>query len=160
MSDTTLQFPFSEEAFRSNFGEVRRLVLEEWPQVDSDALETTEGDPHEVITLITTTTGHSRVLVRKHLAEIAEVAGVEASGLEARLVRLLHYLEDRAEPVGQEAKRVATQMRDQGEKVGRQVAGTVHEAEDKMKENLWVSLLAAMGLGVLAGLLVGLTRGR
>jgi hypothetical protein len=29
-----------------------------------------------------------------------------------------------------------------------------------MKDNLWVSLIAALGLGVLAGLVMGLTRGR
>jgi hypothetical protein len=29
-----------------------------------------------------------------------------------------------------------------------------------LKDNLWVSLIAAMGLGVLAGLIAGLTRGR
>jgi Na+/H+-dicarboxylate symporter len=36
----------------------------------------------------------------------------------------------------------------------------VEEAEATMKDNLWVSLIAALGLGVLAGLVMGLTRGR
>lgn len=160
MADATLVFPFSEDAFRGNFREVSRLVVQEWPEVDAEALAATEGDPHDVLSVVVEATGHTKVLVRKHLAEIAEVAGVESAGLEARLVRLLHFLEDTADPVGKEAQRIAGQVRDQGERVGKRVAGSVQDAGDTVKENLWVSLLAALGLGMLAGLVLGLTRGR
>ncbi len=160
MSDAALTFPFSEDAFRGSFSEVARLICEEWPKVDREALDATEGDPQKVLDTVVAATGHSKVLVRKHLGEIAEVAGVDASGIEARLVRLLHFLEDKADPIGQEAQRLAGQVRDRGVSVGKTVAGSVHEAEGTMKDNLWVSLIAAMGLGVLAGLIAGMTRGR
>lgn len=161
MSDASpMDFPFSREEFREGFPEIRRLVLEEWPNLDAEALDATEGRVDAVLELVVSATQHSRVLVRKHLAEIAEVAGVQANGIEERLVRLLHYLEDKAEPVGREAQRLASDVRDRGEQVGRQVATKVHDAEDTMKDNLWVSLMAALGLGLVAGLIVGLTRGR
>ncbi|MFT6159514.1 MAG: hypothetical protein ACJAZO_000482 [Myxococcota bacterium] len=160
MSDATLSFPFSEDAFRGSFAEVARLICEEWAAVDRETLDATEGDPQKVLDVVVAATGHSKVWVRKHLAEIAEVAGVDASGIEARLVRLLHFLEDKADPIGQEAQRLAGQVREHGVSVGKTVAGSVEEAEATMKDNLWVSLIAALGLGVLAGLVMGLTRGR
>lgn len=152
--------PFSPEGFTAAFPQIRPLVLDQWPEVDADALDGTEGDPDAVVVLVADATQHTKALVRKQLGELAEVAGVDASGIEARLVRLLHYLEGKAEPVAGEAKRLADTVRERGEDVGKQVAGKVHEAEDTMKDNLWMSLLAALGLGLVAGLLVGLTRGR
>lgn len=160
MPDAALAFPFSEDAFRGAFTEVSRLICEEWPQIGREALDETDGDAQKVLELVVGVTGHSKVMVRKHLGEIAEVAGIEASGIEARLVRLLHFLEDKADPIGQEAQRLAGQVRDRGVSVGKSVADSVQEAEGTMKDNLWISLITALGLGVLAGLIVGLTRGR
>ena len=44
--------------------------------------------------------------------------------------------------------------------VGRVKEDVLPQAEAKVRENLWTSLLTALGLGLVLGLLIGLTSGR
>lgn len=154
------EFPFSREGFASAWGDVRSLLMEEWPQLDQARLDATEADPDKVVDLVTKSTDHSKALVRKQLGEIAEAAGVGAKGIEQRLVRLLHKLEQASEPVVTGAQKTVQQLGERGQVIvdnAQQVAG---RAEEKVKEHPWTALLAALGVGLLLGLLVGLTRGR
>lgn len=166
-ASNTFEFPFSNEGFAASFDRIKPLIREEWPAIDEEALDATEADPAKIVALVADRTEHSKALVRKHLGEIAEVAGVGAANFEQRLVRLIHLLEEKAEPVQQgvaNARKQATKLVHDVEERGGQlideVKQTVPKAEEKMKDNLWTSLLAALGVGVLLGLIVGLTRGR
>lgn len=167
-------FDFDRDAFVQAFdGKVRPLVLAEW-SLDADAVDETGGDPDAIVALVTAETESSKALVRKHLTEIAEVAGVKARGLEARLTRLISRLEGATAPVQERVTQTQQAIQDravrttealrelseQGHHVIEEVRQAVPQAEEKVKENLWTALLAALGLGVLLGLVVGLSRGR
>jgi hypothetical protein len=161
MSEIALDLPFDADGFTAAFAEhIRPLILEEWPEVDAAALDATGGEPQAVIRAIAAATQHSKVLIRKQLAELAEVAGVGATGLEGRLLRVLHYLEGKASPVQEGAEKLVEDLRERGASVGKQVGRKMQDAEGTLKENLWVTLLGALGLGLLVGLIVGLSRGR
>ncbi len=167
MSAIESSLPFDPTAFRSAWPELRRMCLEEWPAVKPEALDATEGDPNRVIDAIAAATDHTRARVRKHLGELSEVAGVGASGLEAKLVRLLHRLEAQAEPMVDGAARarekaaaIAAHIEAAGRDAINDVKEVVPQAEEKMRENLWTSLLAALGVGLILGLIVGLSRSR
>ena len=160
-------FPFSAEGFSRSFDAIRPLILQEWPQLTEEDLVAVDGDPEKIVEVVRQRTQHSRALIRKHLSEIAEVAGVDASGLEARLLRLVHALESQVGPVrekvkasGVRAEELADELGERGKVLLDEVKQTVPRAEEKLKENLWTTLLAALGLGLLVGLVVGLSRGR
>jgi ElaB/YqjD/DUF883 family membrane-anchored ribosome-binding protein len=161
-------FPFSREMFVGAFDEIKPLLLEEWPELDAASLDAIDGDPDEVVELVAKQTQHSKTLVKKHLAEIAEVVGVDAATLEQRLVRLLHLLEakvgpvqDRVRDTTDRAKTAFEDFEDEGKRLLGEVKDSVPRAEEKLRENIWVSLFAALGLGLLLGLIVGLSgRGR
>lgn len=160
-------YPFSIQGFRDAFDAVRPLVLAEWPEVDAKSLDATEADPDKVVALVAEKTQRSKALVRKHLAEIAEVAGVDARGLEGRVLRLIHALESKLEPVQEtlgrtqeSAKAALETLEARGKHVVSDVKKAGEDVEDALKNNIWRSLFAALGVGVLVGLVLGLTRGR
>lgn len=167
VADTTDAYPFSIQGFRSAFDAVRPLVLAEWPELDPARLDETGADPDQIVSLVTSTTQHSKALVKKHLAEIAEVAGVDARGIEGRMLRLIHALEGKLEPVQETLGRTqekAMAAVHELEAHSRHVVADVKKAgadvEDTLKSNIWRSLFGALGIGVLIGLVLGLTRGR
>lgn len=160
-------YPFSIQAFRTSFDTVRPLLLAEWPELDAAALDLTDADPDRIVALVTEKTQSSKALVRKHLAEIAEVAGVDARGLEGRVLRLIHALEGKLEPVQETlgrhqetAKAALAELESRSKHVVADVKKAGADVEDTLKGNIWRSLFGALGIGVLIGLVIGLTRGR
>lgn len=166
----TSGFGFTEDAFRERWPEIEALVRDEWPDVDSTALARTEGDPEAVVGVLASATDHTRTLLRKQLGELADVAGV-GGGLEVRLSRFLRRLEAESQAVGaqasqarEQAEEVLGDVRRRGQEladeVRREATERVPDVEERIKSNVWTSLLAALGLGVLLGMLVGGGRGR
>jgi len=178
-------FDFDRAVFTAAFAEkVQPLVIDEWG-LDPEAVAATGGDPDQLVTLVTEKTDSSKALARKHLSEIAEVAGVKVRGLEARLQGLIGRLEAATGPVGERAAQTQEALRaraaetqaaihdraartqealreltEQGQHVIEEIQQAVPQAEETVKENLWTALLAALGIGLLMGLIVGLSRGR
>lgn len=136
----------SDDAFRASFGTMKDAILGEWPSVDGEALTATEGDLEKVVALVAAKTEHTKTLVRKHLAELQSLQSEEKSA----------------------AKKWAGQATDVFEKFEKRTADLVKElrgtvlvnAKDKVEKNLLVSLLMALGLGLLLGLVFGGGRGR
>ncbi|MEL6346457.1 MAG: hypothetical protein AAFV53_25325 [Myxococcota bacterium] len=166
-ADTTASasysFPFDRQMFVTAFADsVQPLILKEWPDLSADALSQTGGDPEKVVDAIAAQTDHSRALIRKHLVEIAQVAGVGATGLETRLLELIRQLEQTAglQERAERTREAVRELGEQGKHVIEEVRQVVPQAEEKMKDNVWTVVLAALGLGMLVGLVVGLTRGK
>lgn len=163
-------FTFQEEDFRESWAEIEPLVQQEWPQLDATALASTNGDPEAVVGLLAEGTDHTRTLLRRQLAEIADAAGV-GGGLEARLSRFLRRLESESATVAEQAREARERAEDVldgartrggqlAEELRREATERVPDVEDRIKTNLWTSLLAALGIGVILGMLVGGGRGR
>lgn len=130
----------SADDFRAAFARMRPLLEKEWPSIDADALSATAGELDALTDLIARETEKSRDVVRNQLFEMhARASKKRVDRLEA----IVSQLEKRT--------------RDIADKVRREV---VPKAETKLKENLWVSLLCALGLGMLIGLLIRLGGGR
>lgn len=128
------------------------LMLEEWPQLSSEALENIVDDPEATVIYIATHTEHTRTLVRRHLEELASLRSPEteaevtqvdpAKPLPSTIDQLLGELEDRTDQLIQDFK-----------------AEMLPELEKKARRNLGTSLLMALGFGVIVGLLLGGKRG-
>jgi ElaB/YqjD/DUF883 family membrane-anchored ribosome-binding protein len=138
MSTTT--DTLSAEQFAKDFTRTSELILEEWPELGVEKLEATGGDLEKVIAAVSDAVGKTKVTVRRQLAELHQLAQQSAGddGVVARELRRLREMVERLESRTQD------------------LADLPKEARQKVEENLWTSLLVALGLGFLLGLL---TRG-
>ena len=126
------------DEFRAAFARVRPLIEKEWPSVDVAALEATGGDLDRLAELVAARIERTRAAVREQLVELHRIATREPGSRVDRLEQLVAKLEARTRDV---ADRVRAQL---------------PAAEAKLKENLWISLLVALGLGVIVGLVLRL----
>ena len=133
-------FQLSEEAFRRSFAEMRPLIRKEWPQVDDASLDATGGDLGGVVELISKKTDQTPEKVRKQLAELSEIAENAGNNIEKRLNVIIENLEAKS-------KQLMGNIRND----------VLPQAEATVRENLWASILVAMGLGLVLGLVVGLS---
>lgn len=130
---------------KARFASLSALISAEWPQVPPEALTATAGDLDEVINLVAERTEHTRAYVRRQVEELSRLAdekGVPRSAAEVEA--LVGRLEARTRELAQQVEREV-----------------LPKLEAKAKENLGRSLLTALGIGFILGLLFGgLFRGR
>jgi ElaB/YqjD/DUF883 family membrane-anchored ribosome-binding protein len=126
----------SADEFRAAFARVRPLVEKEWPAIDGAALEATAGELDKVIDLVSRETEKTRDAVKEQLFALH---GKATRKKLDRLEAIVDKLEKRTREIADKVKR-----------------DYAPKAEAKIKENLWTSLLIALGLGMLIGLLLRL----
>lgn len=145
-SSPPLPKEWSKASFQQHFQTLLPLILAEWPQLSKDALLQTEGDLEQAIAHISAHTQQTRTLVQEHLKELATVAAKRSATLRsqthAKVDGLVQDLEQRTEQLMQEFK-----------------SEILPELENKARSNIGSSLLMALGLGFILGLLVGGRRG-
>jgi ElaB/YqjD/DUF883 family membrane-anchored ribosome-binding protein len=133
----------SQEKFKSSFGALQQAILGEWPVIDKDALLETAGNLEKVIDLVAETTDHTRTLVRKQIAELSEMDTPKFLSRDKA-----------AEMLDRLNKRTSELVKELREK-------HVETAKTTMRENIFVTLFAALGIGLILGLIFGgFRRGR
>jgi len=151
-TDTPNRPTISQTEFAERFGAIAPLILEEWPQLAAEDLAATEGNLELAIDYIAARTEHTRTLVRHYLAELYRVQQWREtrqhsdtpgpSKLEDYILptldRTLKTLEGRTEKL---ITRFETEM--------------LPEVNRKAKENVGSSLLTALGIGFILGVLFG-----
>jgi hypothetical protein len=158
----------SKTAFTSAFSRLAPAILSEWAEVDSAALAATGGELEKVVAVIAGATGHTKALLRRQLQELyyvvtmpplesaggkrprpaeAEAGGFAAAASGAAAPPVDHLLEELE-------RRTAQIMRELR-------GGFLGEARDRVKDNVFFSLLVAVGLGFIVGVLfTGFSRGK
>lgn len=122
--------------FRNIFGGVSPLITSEWPNVPAAELEACAGDLDKVVELVAQKTEHTKTLVKKQLAELAQLYQEGQPRLE-KMKEVLHQMEERSRELAKYAK-----------------SDMLPDAQDKVKENVWMSLAIALGFGVLLGFIL------
>lgn len=157
MTDET-QPSSTAEAFRAAFDAVSALIREEWREVDAAALKETAGDLEKAVALVAKATDRTKVAVRRQIEELVAVAqrsaergaaNGAANGAKPGFAPPRPAGSIDLEDVLAAVRRLEGFASDEAKRVGRSV---VPGAESKIKENLWVSLLFALGLGMILGL--------
>jgi len=74
---------------------------------------------------------------------MAELSEESTTNIEKRLNKVIHNLEEKT-------KHLVGQVRDE----------MLPQAEATVKENIWITILSALGIGLILGLILGLTSGR
>lgn len=139
------------KTFSQHFDAMVPLVMAEWPQLIEENLLATEGDLDLAVAYISDETDRTQTLIRRQLKELASLV---EPGDEAPIVppsapkddvsppssieNLLDDLESRTEHLIQELK-----------------AEMLPELEQRARSNLGQSLLIALGIGFVLGLILG-----
>lgn len=141
----------ARDAFKRAFVALTPLVLEEWPDLDPKALEATEGDFDRVTALVAEHTDRTHVTVRRKLGELLVVAE-----RPARRANGAEVAGDRPKPAAEQMdelfaaiRRIESFAADEAKRVSTKV---LPAAEIRVQKNPWLSLLMALGLGLILGL--------
>ncbi|HSM82842.1 MAG TPA: hypothetical protein VLS96_14220 [Nodosilinea sp.] len=147
-----------QSAFKHHFDALVPLMLAEWPQLLEDNLVATEGDLDLAVAYISDETDRTQTLIRRQINELATLVKADAASLatngsqpaevaeapspSSTIETLLDDLESRTEHLIQELK-----------------AEMLPELEKRARGNLGQSLLIALGIGFVLGLILGGKRG-
>lgn len=144
----------STTEFKEHFASLVPLILEEWPAVVRESLEATSGNLEQVVDQIAAQTDRTRTLVRRQLTELYTLAKAEATQLKAEAERLASESKSRLDVAQLEP--LLHKLEERTEKLFAQFEKEVlPEVTEKAKQNLGTSLLTALGIGFLLGLLFG-----
>lgn len=144
----------STTEFKEHFASLVPLIIEEWPAVVRESLEATSGNLEQVVDQIAAQTDRTRTLVRRQLTELYTLAKAEATQLKAEATRLASESKSRLDVAQLEP--LLHKLEERTEKLFAQFEKDVlPEVTEKAKQNLGTSLLTALGIGFLLGLLFG-----
>ena len=151
---------FSAESFQENFSLLTPLILEEWPQLKQDDLVATNGELEPVIEQIATQTERTHTLIRHHLRELYDIAMTAKSSLLERK----EQFQDSSSSSGQQLSDIDQVLQLVEKRTDELVTEfkkeVFPELSEKARSNIGTSLLTALGLGFILGLLFGGGRGR
>lgn len=181
MTDNSSTFLLSPDEFKAHFAAIVPLILEEWPDVPPTILHSSDGEFDRVVTCIALSTEHTRTLIRRQLRELYLLAVTQASHrrpqangrplppqtatpepsrpsshLMERLTQLASH-----PPAEANLKETIALLEERTEELLAQFKQDVlPDLKEKAKQNIGGSLLTALGIGFILGLIVGGGRGR
>lgn len=153
--------PPSSSRFQASFRAVAPLILAEWPTVQADALQATTGQMDQVVDCIATATGHTHTLIRRQLGELYQMAiATEEKAAAPRLSD--HVTQLMNEQLGDaNLQEAIAHLETQTEKILQQMKQEMlPDLQEQVQKHPLKSVLTAVGIGFVLGLLVGGRRGR
>ncbi len=161
MTQNANSLPFKPEEFKANFVVLAPLILAEWTTISPEILSATAGDLEQVVDCIATATGHTHLLIHRQLFELYQIAVLEPTQpksfrLSKRLTQLANgslsevELKDTIDLLEQRTEELLTQFKQE----------VLPDLKEKVRHNVGGSLLTALGIGFILGLLLGGNRGR
>jgi ElaB/YqjD/DUF883 family membrane-anchored ribosome-binding protein len=149
------------ERFQECFAGISPLILGEWKQVSAEQLAATNGDLSQVVECIATTTEHTQALVLRQLCELYQIAIHEQSSSESPPIpqAVSRLIQDQISD--DTVKQAIAQLEAKTEELLKQFKKEIlPEVNQKMQKNPLGTLLTAVGIGFVLGLLLGGRRGR
>lgn len=149
------------ERFKAAFAAVSPLILAEWQQVSAEQLATTDGDLPRVVEYIAKTTEHTQTLVHRQLYELYQIALDEQRQAATTPITqaVSRLLQDQIND--DSVKQTIAQLEAKTEALLQQFKQEMlPEVNQKLQKNPVSTLLAAVGIGFVLGLLLGGRRGR
>jgi hypothetical protein len=149
------------DTFKANFEAIAPLILEEWPSMSPESLMATEGELDQVVDHVSSVTDRTRLLVRQQLRELYQLSVIAPappprSRISERLTKLANgTLTD------SDLNTTLTLLEERTEELlGQFKKELLPELNEKVRNNVGGSLLTALGVGFILGLLLGGNRGR
>lgn len=155
----------SKAAFAGAFSMLRPAILDEWSELDATALATTDGEFDKVVALLAERTNRTKALIRRQLAELYAVVVAEPRDSAAPR----RAPSARSQSTGDKEKAATPRMDDLLAELEQRTAqivrelrgGFLNDTRNRVKENVFFSLLVAVGFGFILGVLfTGSNRGK
>jgi ElaB/YqjD/DUF883 family membrane-anchored ribosome-binding protein len=143
----------SPKKFRKQFERLAPLIVEEWQQLELDELVATDGNLDAVIEYITDQTEQTRTLVQRHLHELYQFAKTEKTEKLKAVQSDLAQLQEQMLPT---VEKTLELLEKRAETILAKVEEDVlSDVKDRVREKPGTSLLTALGIGFLIGLIIG-----
>lgn len=152
----TRSVSIAPDKFKANFEAIAPLILEEWSTVPPDSLMATGGELEQVVDCIAAATDRTRALIRQQLRELYQLVVVEpAQPRRSPLSERLSHLAD--SPLTEsDVKKTLAALEERTEEILEQFKkDMLPEFNEKVRNNVGSSLLTALGIGFVLGLLFG-----
>ncbi|MBD2232992.1 hypothetical protein [Phormidium tenue] len=164
--------PHAKKAFKHQFDAMVPLILSEWPQLVEANLLATKGDLELAVDYISGEMDHTKTRIRRHLNELADLIEVEPpvlsnasrqSAINGMSSALKSTVLEATEPLGVTKSSIDNLLDDLESRTENLIqelkAEMLPELEKRARSNLGQSLLIALGLGFVLGLILGGKRG-
>jgi uncharacterized protein YjbJ (UPF0337 family) len=130
------------QELQGQWTKLRGQVKEKWGQLTDDDLQMHGGNIDQLVGKIQQRTGEGRESIERYLTELT------SRGSSA--------IANAADAVGQYAQHAGDRLRDQYGHLSDQARERFDQAQDVVRHNPAQSVMAAFGIGLVAGLVVGL----
>jgi len=130
------------QELQGQWNKLRGQVKERWGQLTDDDLQIHGGNIDQLVGRIQQRTGESREGIEKFLTELTGRGSTAVA--------------QATEAVGQFAQQAGERLRDRYGDIADQARDQYDHAQDVVRQNPGQSLAAAFGIGLVAGLFVGL----
>jgi len=130
------------QELQGQWNKMRGQIKERWGQLTDDDLQIQGGNVDQLVGKIQQRTGESREAIEKFLTDLT---GRGSSAISQA-----------SEAVGQFAQQAGDRLRDRYGDVSDQARERLDYAQDLVRQNPGQSLAAAFGIGLVAGVIVGL----
>ena len=137
--------PKTRERIAEMLPEMTSLIDHEYAEVSVDDVRPAaeRGDTESVIDTIAKMTGHTRNLVTHQLKELAELHSNQSAESD-----LMHKMSTALQRIEARSKDALTYAK---EELPDEIKATGKKAKATVEDNVWVSILCAIGLGFVVG---------
>ena len=144
----------NQQTLQGNWNEIKGKLRNKWGQLTNDDLQQARGSIDQLVGLIQRKTGEARTSVEKFL-EDATSGG--ASALSSAAETAKEYAQQAMETVQDRSKQAADSVRKGYDQATESMKHGYEEAEAMIKERPAESAAVCFGVGMLVGVLLGLT---
>jgi uncharacterized protein YjbJ (UPF0337 family) len=130
------------QELQGRWNNLRGQVKERWGQLTDDDLQITGGNVDQLVGRIQQRTGENREAIEKFLGELT--------------ARSSSAISHAAEAIGAYSQQAGERLRDHYGQVADRARDGYESAQDLVRHNPGQSVAAAFGVGLVAGLIVGL----
>jgi len=144
----------NQQTLQGNWNEIKGKLRNKWGQLTNDDLQSAHGNIDQLVGLIQRKTGEARSSVEKFLEE-ATSSGASTFSQAADTAR--EYAQQAMETVNERSKQAADTFRRGYGQAADSVRDGYEQAEEMIKERPAESAAVCFGVGMLVGVILGLT---
>ena len=144
----------NEQTLQGNWNEIKGKLRSKWGQLTNDDLQSAHGNIDQLVGLIQRKTGEARSSIEKFLNDSTS-GGASAFNQATETAR--EYAQQAVETVQDRSKQAADQVRKTYDQASESLRHGYEEAEHMIQERPAESAAVCFGVGMLVGVILGLS---
>jgi len=147
----------TRQELEGHWNEIRGRLRERWSQLTDDELNEAYGDAEQLVGVIQQKTGQSRSEIENFIEESMAESSSQYEQTKRKASKLAGQVQDRAREYANQASESFNQ---QYEQASHAMQDGYQQMEEAVRQRPFESVLTTFGVGLVAGVIVGLTCGR